>query len=1108
VPAVMLPMTTTAPRRLVRPRPAPQCVPTLDDDQRAVVEHRSGPLLVLAGPGTGKTTALVEAVVERIADRGVDPSRVLVLTFSRRAAAELRTRITQRLGRTLREPVARTFHSYAYGLLRRSAARVGEPVPRLLSGPEQDLMIRELLRGHRETGRVETGRVETGNIETVVRWPPSLRSALTTHGFAEELRDLVLRCTERGMEPHQVLDHARAAGRADWAAAAGFMAEYAAVGALGEAASLDPAELIRSATNQMINDAATRSEETYDWIFVDEYQDTDPAQEQLLLQLAGGGRNLIAVGDPHQSIYAFRGADVRCIRRFQDVFTTAQGDRAAVVRLRSCRRFGPELVAVAMAVGARLGGPTGPVELNSTLTGVNARGEVDVFLAGTAHEEARLIASVLRRAHLVHGRPWSAMAVLVRSTAVMLPVLSRAFGAAGVPLRVTSDDLPLAAQPALQPLLTAFGVAVDSTRLDLATSLELLSGPLGGIDALGLRRLRRELRADDDALVALVADGDGLALLPPALAASLARVRAVVTAGRRAAGQWGATAETVLWALWMASGFAENWWRLAMSGGAQGAAADRDLDAVMALFDAASRFVERLPKAGPAEFLIALSGQHIPGDTPSRGAPVGDQVRVLTAHAAKGLEWDVVVVAGVQEGTWPDLRVRGSVLDVDLLLDRHEHGSVPGVSPISRLLDEERRLFYVACTRARRHLILTAISDGVDGDQPSLFLADVPLREDDVTVRTADGGERTLGELRRLTPVGPLSAQLVVLAADAGGSPTVRRAAVGLLGRLTELRRGIDLTGVVTELRSVIAAADAGEAVTAEAAAQLARLASAGIRGADPSQWYGLLELSDNRPLAVPGQVVRLAPSRVETFDRCPLRWLIESSGGSGPGGFAQQVGVAVHAVAALASQGAGTTTERECVAELDRQLAALPLGAGWFADRQRERARKMLGRFMEWSAGRETAVVGVEVPFSVAVGRAQIIGRVDRLERDAAGRAVVVDLKTGTLSPRDVDMPEHRQLGTYQLAVAAGAFADRGLVVPGGAALVQLGGTRRSAREQAQSSLGDAADPQWAAEVVARVADGMAGSTFLARQGPDCATCPARICCPLHDSGRQVTDS
>src|SRR5579875_2331737 len=120
---------------LVRQPAAPAGRPRLDDAQRRVVDHRGGPLLVLAGPGTGKTTAIVEAVAHRIETRGLDPARLLALTFSRRAAQELRERIVLRLARTSARPLALTFHSYAYALVRREFVLRGEEPPVLLSGP-------------------------------------------------------------------------------------------------------------------------------------------------------------------------------------------------------------------------------------------------------------------------------------------------------------------------------------------------------------------------------------------------------------------------------------------------------------------------------------------------------------------------------------------------------------------------------------------------------------------------------------------------------------------------------------------------------------------------------------------------------------------------------------------------------------------------------------------------------------------------------------------------------------------------------------------------------------------------------------------------------------
>jgi superfamily I DNA/RNA helicase len=306
-------------RELSLTPPAP---PALDGAQQRVVDHKGGPLLVLAGPGTGKTTTIVAAVAERIERRGIDPSRILVLTFSRKAAGELRDRITARLGRTTSEPLALTFHSYAYALVRREFVLAGDQPPRLLPAPEQLLEIRRMLRGEVADGG--------GN------WPDRLRPALATRGFAEELRDLLMRAAERGLDGKALRQLGRASGRDDWVAAGAFIDRYSARFDLAPVPAYDYAEIVRIAASLLTRQATRQRErDAYDAVFVDEYQDCDPAQEALLRALAGDGRDLVAVGDPDQSIYAFRGADVRVLTSFPDRFRGPDGAPAPVVALRA-----------------------------------------------------------------------------------------------------------------------------------------------------------------------------------------------------------------------------------------------------------------------------------------------------------------------------------------------------------------------------------------------------------------------------------------------------------------------------------------------------------------------------------------------------------------------------------------------------------------------------------------------------------------------------------------------------------------------------------------------------------------------------------------------------
>ena len=1040
----------------------------LDDAQRRAVEHRGGPVLVLAGPGTGKTTTIVEAVVQRVEAGEITPDQALVLTFSRRAAAELRERIAARLDRTIREPIARTFHSYAFGLLRANAARRGEPAPRLLSGPEQDLVVRELLEGD----------VEEGGIE----WPERLHPALLTRGFAQELRDFVQRAVERGITPRELAQLGRRDKRDDWVAAAKFAEQYAQVSALREAASYDPAELIRAAAALLRADPLVLQEirAVHTFVVVDEYQDTDPAQEELLSLLVGS-RDLLAVGDPDQSIYGFRGADLEGMRRFPDRFRAADGSPPTEIALDVSRRSGEQLLAASRRVAQRLSGPPKHRQLRPA-AGLDP-GTAEVHLFATTNAEASYIAQRLREMHLLHEVPWSRMAVLVRS-GTPLPMLRRSLQSAGVPVAAHAEEQPLVDVPIVRALLRI--LAVVTGRLDFngppgaELAAELVTGPLGRADPLALRRLRQDLRRLELAAGGGRASGALLAeaLMTPAelvaidlrVAAPAQRVADALAAGRAAAADPAATAEVVLWAIWQAANVASRLSSLALSGGPGSAAADRDLDAVVALFDVAARFADRLPKAGPDVFLDHLLGQQIPGDTLAPQAPSAEGVRLMTAHAAKGLEWDVVAVAGVQEGVWPDLRGRGSLLGsqqlVDVLAagsDPHDSGATSALQAVAARLAEERRLFYVAVTRARLHLLATAVRS--DDQQPSRFLDELVPSERD---------ERPL----------------------------------------TRVPRGLDLPSVVAELRAVVTTpgAETEEAGRrrAAAAAQLARLAAAGVPGADPRDWYGLASLSDERQLVDDGELVRLSPSRLEAFARCPLRWLLESSGGTSGESTSQGIGTLVHALAQqVADEG---VPRQEIAVQLQERLASaikrVDLGSGWFAVRQRERAADMVRKLAEWLRTNTRVFVAAEQDFEVTIGRAVMKGQVDRLERDAEGRLFVVDLKTGKHAPTKVELDTHSQLGSYQVAVEVGAFDDvaAGVRESGGAALVQVGTSTVKAAINDQRPLSESGDPEWALKMIERSASGMAGNVFAAIDNDMCRSCPVRTSCPVRDEGRQVT--
>ncbi len=464
--------------RLRRPAlPVGPLVPTAE--QAVVIGNRTRRLRVLAGPGTGKTATLVEAVAERITGRGVDPRSILLLTFSRRAAAELTDRLTRRLGVTVRDPMVRTLHSYAWSLLRARAAAAGQPPPRLLGGGESDRMVRELLAGHAESAGAG--------------WPEQLRPALTSAAFAAELRDLLMRAAERGVDPGRMAEFGRRAGRPEWVAAARFAREYQQVsdlrqGTSGLGVALDQADLTRAALAALTQDDVGAAEQArVRHLFVDEYQDVDPAQVALIERLAAGAAELVVVGDPDQSVYSFRGSDPGALGRLE---------ADATVALSLSRRSGTTLLAATRRISGLLPGiPSFPRHRELTAADPERRSDLDIRVLPTAAREAAYVADQLRRAHLLEGVPWSRMAVVVRSPAAALPALRRSFAVAAIPLAVSADDRTPMADPVAAALVSVLECGLDATLVSGQRALDLLASPVGGLDALGLRRLRRAVRA-------------------------------------------------------------------------------------------------------------------------------------------------------------------------------------------------------------------------------------------------------------------------------------------------------------------------------------------------------------------------------------------------------------------------------------------------------------------------------------------------------------------------------------------------------------------------------------------------------------------------------------
>lgn len=1030
-----------------------------DAAQRAVLAlpiEESG--VVVGAPGTGKTETLV-ARVAALVDAGVDPDAVLVLTPSRQTATALRDRLGLAVRVATTGPLARSVASYAFQIVRAHAVAADAEPPQLLTGGDEDQIIRDLLEGDDEDEAVGA-----------VRWPEWLGPAIRgTAGFRTEVRTFLAECTTLGIEPARLRELGERHELPAWVALSSFFAEYLQVRDGMRGAHRDAAGLVREAVGLLRSaPPGDPAADRVRVVLVDDAQELTLGGVELLEAVRGRGAAVLAFGDPDVGSGSFRGATpenfARLAASLGTVHVLSDGHRGTA--------WQRELVGrVTQRIGA-----VGVVAHRGAAVGVEPDGSVRVLTLRSAAEEYDAVARVLRERHVHDGVPWRACAVIAHDTR-QVAALEAELSAREVPARSSGPGRALGTVRPVADLLRLIELAArdDWTFDDVSTALV---GTYGRLDVIELRRLRSALRhaelrrvlddsgdaggaqdlsdteqaeagggaggagnadarkadaeggAAEGARNADAAERSGRDLVLSAMrqplefdlldtrearrAASLARTLEVL----RDDLDRGATAHELLWTAWDRSGLERAWGELARGSGPLAEQAHRDLDALVALFQAAKRFVERSLDADPRVFVRSILDSGVAEDrleAPTRD----DSVRVMTPAGALGLEFDTVVVAGMQDAVWPNTRLRGSLLDTWRLADAATRAGGEALGAFDRrraAMHDELRLLARALSRATEQVVVTAVDD--DDTGPSVFFELLPDPE-----------------------------------------PFDLDHPVSLRGLVARHRRTLTAAGSRSG-----AATGAAVAPAVRAAQQLALLADAGVPGAAPRDWYGVAGPTSTGPLRdLSREDVRVSPSRLHALEECELNWVIADLGGD-PGGTTAGLGTIIHA----ALEHAAGHDEAALWAEVEARWGELTFEAAWRDRAEQTRARDLVRRLHLYLRRFDDAggtLIGAEPHFEVVIPldesdlaphrdrapadpasadaeehRVILSGYIDRVELTPEGKVVIMDLKTGKREPQtDAKVLDNPQLAAYQLAFESGAIAEANGHAPGGAKLLVL---------------------------------------------------------------------
>lgn len=807
-----------------------------------------------------------------------------------------------------------------------------------MSGPSQQQLLLELL----------------GKATQVSAWGVNPK-AIGLAAFTQELRDLFQVLVEFGVDEPRLIELAESFPKLTLGPATELLPRY--LEALADRNSLDPASLLAKAGDSL--------QAEFDAVLVDDAQDLSSAGLRLIERLAEKAP-VVLFGDPDSAVQGFRAAE-------PGEFLALGPSQV----LNSQLPQPPAVQQIMARVSSRIA-PSGAGRQRAALQQSDESLVAPVFTSTSA--EADYLAARLRRLRLERGIQFSDMVVVVR-TRTQLDQLARELSARSVPVTSTASIEPLSQNPLTRAILEISKLALQEKTPEVIR--EVLVSSVVGLNAIELRRLERQLVHHFEVDIASAWE--------QALEMGLEFESREARAFNRLLdliNKLGSTevhsAHQMISTVWE---FApSNLATLALGGSSVALAANRDLDAAMRLFAAAQRFDER-GGAKPLEFVTSQLSLAIAEDSLARSGE-SESVLITTSSALAGQSFKVVAIPRLQDGIWPNLRPRNSLLGA-ASLRAYLSGRVEDPTQALRAeLSDELRLIYKGLGACREELVLSSMRSADEQPSQIFAVAGIELQEHSEAIDF---------DLRRLT------------------------------GRLR--RRLVE-----------------GDALAANL---LAGFALAGIPGAHPTLWQGLLPPSTLEPLFDSSEPITLSASSLEAFDQCPLHWFIKTFA-VGQTSFQASIGTLLHSAFELARN------PEEIASYVESNWHTLEFEHGWQSESQKRKALQMAmlaGNYLTENPSPQAVEQGFELEF----GRLRIRGKIDRIERKPEG-LVVADLKTGKTN---LDASENLQLAIYQLAVAQLHPNEKVL----GAKLVSVGTGKLKESEQ------KALDPEAIAELHAAFA-------------------------------------